>query len=73
MTLWPIGISFLLLTVGPLYTKCTRRGVSFGQAASAYVTPVLTITYLVFIATSTKCLSYFKCDHIVSDSGGRLY
>ena len=28
---------------------------------------MLTISFLVFISTSTKCLSFFKCDHIVSE------
>ena len=66
VTLWPIAAAFLLLIVAPLVTCCMRRGISYGQAVSAYVTPVLTLTFLVFISTSTKCLSYFKCDLIVS-------
>ena len=67
-TLWPLIVSFILLVVVPLFTCCRRRGNSFIKVSSEYLTPVLTISFLVFVSTSTKILSYFKCDDI-ADTG----
>ena len=68
-TLWPLAVSFALLFIAPLYS--VLRGGSYWAASAAYLSPVLTISFLVFISTCTKILSFFKCDEF-ADTGDRF-
>ena len=68
-TLWPIAVSFVLLIVAPLLSIC--RGTSYAAASLANLGPVLTMSFFLFISTSAKVLSFFKCDEF-ADTGERF-
>ena len=58
-TLAPIGVSVLIF----LGMLVTHRG-AVKKAASASANPILVITYLVFISTSSALFGFFKCDKV---------
>ena len=63
-TLWPLAVAFILLVVLPPI-EMLLRGKSYTKIIKNYVTPLLYLTFLIYISTSKILFSFFKCQHLV--------
>ena len=71
---WPIVVSLGLLGVAPALVVLKaavasgdyaplRHRAAYAEAAGAFVPPFLTMTFLIFMSTSTVVFSFYKCEH----------
>ena len=63
-TLWPLVVAFILLVVLPLL-EMLSRGKSYNKIIEKYVTPLLYLTFLIYISTSKTMFSFFQCQCLV--------
>ena len=57
-------MAFILLVVLPLI-EVLFRGKSYKKIINKYVTPLLYLTFLIYISTSKTILSFFQCQCLV--------